>query len=93
MTKPYRSRSRLVLDIMRALRESPGGTQVTRLLAAANLTHPRLLEHLRELTAKGWIEEAGQEGRRAWRLTATGQGVAAELERMEVAMADFGLRL
>jgi predicted transcriptional regulator len=92
MAKPYRSRSRLVLDVLRAVR-SEGKAQVTRLLLLANLTHPRLMEHLEPLVAKGWLSEVDADGHKAWTLTPAGQAAVVELERMEEALMDFGLAL
>jgi len=96
MPKPYRSRARLAMDVLRAIRgESDGGrrAQVTRLLLLANLTHPRLLEHLKALVAKGWVEESERDGHRGWRLTPLGEQGLAQLERIEEAMHDFGFPL
>ncbi|MGB0651568.1 MAG: winged helix-turn-helix domain-containing protein [Thermoplasmatota archaeon] len=96
MPKPYRSRSRIVLDILRAVRDE-GDAQVTRLLLLSNLSHPRLKEHLDELTGKGWLAEAddaeGTDGRRSWRLTEEGRRMLAELDRIDQAMQDLGLGL
>lgn len=92
MAKPYRSRSRLVLDVMRAVR-GEGQAQVTRLLMLSNLTHPRLLEHLEPLVAKGWLAESLTDGKRSWSLTPAGHAAIAQLERMEESLMDLGLAL
>lgn len=92
MPKPYRSRSRLVLDVLRAVR-SEGQAPVTRLLMLANLTHPRLLEQVGPLVAKGWLAEIDMEGRRAWTLTPAGSAAITQLETMEDALMDLGLAL
>lgn len=94
MAKPYRSRTRVLLDLLRAVQaEEPA--QVTRLLFVANLSHPRLKEYLDELEDKGWIAEtgAGAEGRKAWTMTSAGHGVLAEMRRVEAVMEDYGLWL
>lgn len=92
MAKPYRSRSRLMLDLLRAIRDE-GEAYTTRLLLIANLTHARLQAHVSELQARGWIEEAAGPDRKGWRLTAEGRRVLAGLEKVESTMQDFGLRL
>ncbi|MFA5944741.1 MAG: winged helix-turn-helix domain-containing protein [Candidatus Thermoplasmatota archaeon] len=95
MAKPYRSRSRLVLDLLRAIRDE-GDAYTTRLLLIANLTHSRLQGHVAEMQARGWIEptsDAAAEDRRGWRLTAEGRRVLGGLEKVEGTMQDFGLRL
>jgi predicted transcriptional regulator len=92
MAKPYRSRSRLVLDVLRAVR-GEGKAQVTRLLMVANLTHPRLMEHLEPLVAKGWLAESSEDGRKSWSLTPAGQAALRQLESMEEALMDLGLAM
>jgi predicted transcriptional regulator len=92
MPKPYRSRSRLALDVLRAVR-SEGQAPVTRLLMLANLTHPRLLEQVEPLVAKGWLAESEADGRRLWSLTPAGHAAIARLEEMEEALLDLGLAL
>lgn len=93
MPKPYRSRSRLVVDLLRAVR-AEGDAQTTRLLLLANLSHLRLQDHLAQCLGKGWLEErTSPDGRKAWRLTPAGAATLVELERIEDAMNDFGLPL
>lgn len=92
MAKLYRSRVRLVLDVLRAVR-SEGQAPVTRLLTLANLTHPRLLELVEPLVAKGWLQESKEAGKRTWSLTPAGQAAIAQLERMEESLMDLGLAL
>lgn len=92
MAKPYRSRSRLVLDVLRAV-QSEGQAQVTRLLQVANLTHPRLMEQLAPMVAKGWLAEAEADGRKTWSLTPAGEAALRELRKMEDALLDLGLAM
>lgn len=92
MAKPYRSRSRLVLDVLRAVK-AEGEAPVTRLLQLSNLTHPRLLDQLAPLVARGWLTEKDEDGRRTWSLTPAGQAALAELQRMEDGLLDLGLAL
>lgn len=92
MPKPYRSRSRLVLDILHAIGDE-GEVGVTRLLLLANLSHPRLQEHLEEMEGKGWIEPRPDANRTLWSLRPEGHEVLRELRRVDEAMKDFGLGL
>lgn len=92
MAKSYRSRSRLVLDLLRAIRDE-GDAYTTRLLLLANLTHSRLQTHVAEMQASGWIEPWTENERKGWRLTDEGRRVLAGLETVERTMQDFGLRL
>ncbi len=93
MAKAYRSRSRLALDLMLALSQEGGSAHVSRLLLLANLTHARLKEHADQMLAKGWIEESEEDGRKIVALTSKGHAVLRELQKIDEAMADFGLVL
>jgi predicted transcriptional regulator len=85
--RAYRSASRILLDVLREIaRRGPIAT--TPLIAAANLTHARLLANLEELTTRGWVEN-----RDGWRLTEAGHAALRKLEEIETAMQDFGLAL
>lgn len=90
MAGRHRSRTRLVVDILRALRDEPQPT-VNRLLLIANLSHVRLKEYMDHIVAKGWAQEVQTPQRRSWELTAVGQAVLTELERIDDRMEDFGL--
>ena len=90
--KAYRSKSRLVLDLLGAIeREGPVG--VTRLLVVANLTHARLHELLTSFEAKTWVASKREEDRVLWTLTEAGRLVLADLRRIDSTMQDFGLGL
>ena len=92
MTKPYRSKTRLILDVLRAVRDE-GEAQTNRVLLRANLSYQRLQGQIADLEAKGWIERLAQGDRKAWRLTTEGTRVLASLESVEDLMSDFGLPL
>lgn len=92
MVKPYRSKSRLVLDVLHGIKKE-GPVGVTRLLLLANLSHARLQAHLEDLHEKGWIDAQDEDGRAMWVLTEDGHEVLAELRRVDEAMKDFGLAL
>lgn len=92
MKGPYRSRSRLVLDLLAAIQaEGPAG--VTRLLVLANLTHEKFGELIGSFEAKGWVRGARVGERAEWTLTDEGRRVLAELRRIDAAMQDYGLGL
>lgn len=91
MPKPYRSKSKLALDVLRAVRDE-GTAHTNRVLLLANLSYARLQEQLRGLEAKGWVETVDGP-QRAWRLTEAGRRVLASLEQVEALMGDFGLPL
>ena len=92
MAKEYRSRNRILLDLLRAVKSEPGiGT--TRLLFFANLSHERLQEYLADALAKGWVLERPTGDRRTYELTPDGQRFLGELDRIDRFMQDFGMGL
>lgn len=92
MPKEYRSRNRIVLDLLRAIRDERGIGR-TRLLAAANLSTERLHGYLADLLARGLVEEDLEGDRRGFRVTDAGLQVLLELDRIDRFMGDFGMSL
>lgn len=92
MAKEYRSRNRILLDLLRAVKAEPGiGT--TRLLFLANLSHDRFQEYVGEAVGRGLLLETPQGDRKTYTVTENGQRLLAELDRVERFMADFGMNL
>jgi predicted transcriptional regulator len=92
MAKPYRSRGRVVLELLATIqREGPVG--VTRLTSVANLTHGRVQEHLAEFEGNGLVQGQSSGDRAAWTLTQRGAQALEELRRVDRAMQDFGIHL
>jgi len=92
MKKAYRSRSRLVLDLLAAIKDE-GPVGVTRLLMVANMTHGKLQGLLGSFEENGWVL-AGRDGERVqWTITKTGDQVLADLSRVDAVMQDYGLGL
>lgn len=92
MKRAYRSGSRLVMDLLAAIKDE-GPANVTRLLLVANLTHGKLQELLSSFEENGWVS-AGRDGeRRQWVLTEKGLRVLADLRRVDAVMQDHGLGL
>jgi len=84
--KPYRSRLKIVLDILTAISEESG--KVSKILLYANLSYDRLMKYLKELLEKGLIEEEmGQ-----YRLTEKGYRFLEELRRAEKLAEAFGFK-
>jgi predicted transcriptional regulator len=91
MAKPYRSRGRVVLELLQTI-ESEGPVGVTRLTSVVNLTHGRIQEHLGGFEENGLV--ACSEGdRAAWTITPRGKAALEELRRVDRAMQDFGIHL
>lgn len=92
MVKEYRTRTRLVYDVLCAI-EAEGQAHTNRILLVANLSYARLQGLLDELQAKSWIQEAPNPERKAWCITDEGRKVRASLAGVLDLMDDFGLRL
>lgn len=92
MTKAYRSRGRVVHELLRTIQQE-GPVGVTRLTSVVNLTHTRIQEHLATFKANGLVEEKEAGERSTWTLTQRGQEALVELQRIERAMQDFGINL
>jgi predicted transcriptional regulator len=90
MKGPYRSRSRLVMDLLAAVKQE-GPVGVTRLLTVANLTHNRLQELLSSFEKDGWVRPDASAERPQWTLTEKGERVLADLRRVDAVMQDHGL--
>ena len=90
MKAPYRSRSRLILDLLAAI-EADGPVGVTRLLTAANLTHGKLQELLAKFEHDGWVVAESGGDRSQWALSQKGRRVLADLRRVDAVMQDHGL--
>lgn len=92
MSSAYRSRSRLVLDLLAAI-SSEGPVGVSRLLLVANLTHAKLQELLGSFEGLGWVSAERDGERTRWKITERGAHVLADLRRIDAAMQDYGLGL
>jgi predicted transcriptional regulator len=92
MAKEYRTRTRLLYDVLGAV-EAEGPAHTNRILLVANLSYARLQGLLDELQAKGWIQPAPDSDRKAWTTTDEGRKVRASLASVLDLMDDFGLRL
>ncbi len=87
----YRTHNRLMLDLLRAVRDE-GEAYTTRVLMLANLTHAKLQDLVEDVQKRGWLEEVAGV-RKAWKLTPLGAEALAGLERVDKLMQDFGLGL
>lgn len=92
MKGAYRSRSRLVMDLLAAIKDE-GPVGVTRLLVVANLTHGKLQEMLASFERGGWVLADRANERSQWVITEKGDGVLADLRRVDAVMQDYGLGL
>jgi predicted transcriptional regulator len=85
----YRSRSRIICDLLRCINDEQPGS-ITRLISAANTTHARIQDQLGHFLDHGLAVQADDA---TWALTDKGMEALTELRRIETAMRDFGLNL
>ncbi|MHB8586644.1 MAG: winged helix-turn-helix domain-containing protein [Thermoplasmatota archaeon] len=90
--RPYRSKSKLVLELLKVVRDE-GNAQTNRVLLRANLSYARLQSQIEGSVTKGWIEESSGSTPRSWRLTPEEARVLRALEEVEDLVGDFGLPL
>ena len=90
----YRSRLRIMVDILSVIAEEGGPVGPTRILYGANLSHERLVRYLAEMEEKGLIERlTGEEGRVRYAITNKGRRLLREIRRIEEFLQAFGLEI
>lgn len=92
MKVAYRSRSRLIMDLLAAIQEE-GPVGVTRLLLVANITHAKLQGLLTGFEQEAWVQVDRAGERSQWVITGKGERVLADLRRVDAVMQDHGLGL
>ncbi|RDE15571.1 MAG: hypothetical protein C4K49_06025 [Candidatus Thorarchaeota archaeon] len=93
--KPYRSKMRILADMMRAIQsEGENGAGPTKILYGANLSHDRLTQYLDELVAKALVlESQDSEDSRMYVLTEKGRDFLREFVRVEHFSEAFGIEI
>ena len=93
--RAYRSKMRILSDMMRAIQsEGEEGAGPTKILYAANLSHDRLTQYLDELIEKDLIREVSPESdNRIYLLTEKGREFLKEFIRMERFSEAFGIEI
>ena len=86
----YRSQMRIYVDIMRVIQREENHAKPTRILYGANLSHDRLVKHLRELKALGVIEEVPDGDDRFYKLTQKGIEFLNQYRSVERFASAFG---
>ena len=84
--RPYRSRLKIILDILTAINEEGG--MISKILLYANLSYDRLMHYLKELLEKELIKEEMGESK----LTEKGYKFLEEMRRDEKLAEACGLR-
>ncbi|TFG34487.1 hypothetical protein EU527_02895 [Candidatus Thorarchaeota archaeon] len=93
--RPYRSKMRILADMMRAIQsEGEEGAGPTKILYVANLSHDRLTQYLDELLEKELIREIEPDSNnRVYLLTEKGREFLKEYTRIERFSEAFGIEI
>lgn len=89
--KTYRSKVRILADMMRAIQNEGEPCGPTKILYGANLSHDRLTQYLEELLEKELINEVDDSGNRLYTLTEKGRNFLREFSRIERFSEAFGI--
>ncbi len=89
-TKKYRSKGRIMADILSAIKEDEDA-KITHILYKANLSYDRLSRYLEELEESELIQTIDSGDRSLYRITERGQKFLVEFRRMEEFAEAFGL--
>jgi predicted transcriptional regulator len=93
--RAYRSKMRILADMMRAIQsEGEEGAGPTKILYAANLSHDRLTQYLDELIEKALIKGMSPDNEnRVYMLTEKGREFLREFQRIERFSEAFGIEI
>ena len=90
----YRSKLRIIKDILAVLAEEGGLAGPTRILYGANLSHERLVRYLTEMEEKGLVERlTDEDGRSKYAITDRGRRLLREIRKIEEFLRAFGLEI
>ncbi|OYT53129.1 hypothetical protein B6U66_00065 [Candidatus Bathyarchaeota archaeon ex4484_135] len=92
-TKKYRSRLRIISDILSVLAEEGGSAGPTRILYGANLSHDRLVRYLAEMEQKGLVRRVVDDGKTRYEMTEKGWRLLREVRKIEEFLRAFGLEI
>lgn len=88
----YRSKGRILADILKAIQEG-GEVKITHILYRANLSHDRLTKYLDQLKDAGLVELTSDEDKTSYTITFKGNRFLMEFRRMEEFADAFGLEI
>lgn len=91
--KKYRSKARIYVDILTSIMKHGGKSGPTRILYGANLSHDRLMKHLRQLIKLGLVKEEKEENSVIYKLTDKGRAFLIEFIKIEKFAEAFGITI
>jgi len=89
----YRSKLRIIADILAVISEEGGSARPTRILYGANLSHDRLVRYLSEMEEKELVRKVEEDGRVRYEITERGRRLLREVRRIEEFLNAFGLEI
>jgi len=89
----YRSKMRILADILGSVRSEGGEAVPTRILLLANLSYDRLQGYLSKLVGEGLLEEVKSGEKTVYRITERGDRFLIEYGRVEEFARAFGIPL
>ncbi len=90
----YRTSVQIVADLLRATGEfGQEGIKTTTLLSKANLSHPRLLKFVANLTSAGLIAKFEYDGKNTFVITSKGRQYLESYRKFSEIAESFGLEL
>ncbi len=93
-TRRYRSKLRIIADILQTIRDEGGLTGPTKILYGANLSYDRLMKYLDELKALGLVsEDRGEDDRVLYRITSKGISFLVEFKKIKEFAEAFGVNI
>ncbi|HDI01971.1 MAG TPA: hypothetical protein ENF78_06060 [Candidatus Bathyarchaeota archaeon] len=90
-TARYRSKLRIIADILTVINEEGGAAGPTRILYGANLSHERMMRYLAEMEEKGLVRRVEVGNRTLYEITDRGRKLLREVRKMEEFLRAFGL--
>ncbi|MGA1975843.1 MAG: winged helix-turn-helix domain-containing protein [Conexivisphaerales archaeon] len=90
----YRSQSRVIADLLRAVREDgEEGARVTVLLRKANMSYSRIIDLTNQLVEKGLLVKIPVERGSLYKLSDKGREFLSSMETFEAYAEAFGLKI
>ncbi len=88
---PRRSKTLILVDILRLMQRKNGKVKPTHILYGANLSHKRMKKYLALLLENGFIEEVEERGRKYYKITDKGYAFIIEFRKVEKLSEAFGI--
>ncbi len=91
--KERRSKSQILIDILRVVQRKGGKAKSTHILYGANLSHKRLKMHLDMLMESGFLEMISIGGRTYFKITPKGIKFIIEYKKVQEISEAFGVSI